>query len=189
MLPDPDAQRRERVLLAFRYHHARLPAVEGGSQRTPVPGFHRVGVRPGLLREVLAPEVYLRARSPDLPGRERELQGLLQRQAAGVQVVMEGAGDRRGFEGGRDLPDLSNGPDPLVVLERQVAEHLLLGAHGIDEAPGRCGLAILRSAQVEHEHGVAAAEKERRRAEERSSAMLLSTTSGLRLDGWMYWPG
>ncbi len=80
MLPDPDAQRRERVLLALRLdHHVRLSAVEGGAQRLPVPGFHRVGVRPGLLREVLAPEVYLRARSPDLPGREREVQGLLER--------------------------------------------------------------------------------------------------------------
>ena len=55
MLPDPDAQRRERVLFTLRLdHHVLLLAVEGGAQRLQVAGFYRVGVRPALLRGVLA---------------------------------------------------------------------------------------------------------------------------------------
>ena len=41
---------------------------------------------------------------------------------------MEGVGDRRDVEKARDIDALGDGPDPLVVLERKVAKHLLLRA-------------------------------------------------------------
>ena len=70
MLTDPDAQRRERVLLALRlYHHVRPPTLQGCEQHVPVPRIYAVGVRAGLLCGVLELErctfeVHLRRCSP-----------------------------------------------------------------------------------------------------------------------------
>jgi hypothetical protein len=55
MLPDLDAQSRERAFLALGFdHNVRLPAIKGGEERMPVTGVHAVGVRTWLLLGALA---------------------------------------------------------------------------------------------------------------------------------------
>src|SRR5919206_4473335 len=90
MLPDHDAESRERAFLALGLdHHVRLPAVEYPEKRVPVTGVRGVGVRPGLLLWVLAGQVDFGTRSSPLPRRQRQVEGLLRRQTARVQVVVE----------------------------------------------------------------------------------------------------
>ena len=123
MLTDLDTHRDERVLFTLRLdHNVRLPPVERGEQRVPVSEVHGVGVRPRPFLGVLARQVELGPHAPRLPGRQREVQGILQREATGVEGVVQGVGDRRDAEGAGCPGDLRDGPDSLVILDRQVAK-------------------------------------------------------------------
>jgi hypothetical protein len=58
MLPDLHPHRSKRVVFAVGLaQHIRLPTVNGGAERVPVPIVHGVCVRVGLLGGVLAGEV------------------------------------------------------------------------------------------------------------------------------------
>src|SRR5215212_4630241 len=160
MLTDlQDAERHERPLLPLGLDHdVRLAAIERREEGGPVAVVYRAGVRPGLLRGVLARDVQLRADAPTLPGRQREVEGLLERQAAGVQVVVERVGDRRDAQSEGRLDDLGHGPDALIVLQREVTEDAGLGAQHFDEAGGCRESVLVGPAHVEHDHRVAIAD-------------------------------
>ena len=156
--PPAVCHRYEGVFFTFRFHHdVRFTAVQGFPQRVPVAEVYRVGVCAGLLLGVLAGDVELRTRSPNVPRRYREVQGFSQCQAGGVQVVVEGVGDRRYPECGRRLRDFGDRPDPLVVLQREVGERLFLRAHDFHEPPRGSGFVLIRAAHVQHYNAIRAA--------------------------------
>ncbi len=104
------------MLLAHRFdRHVRPPTIED-LQRVPVPGVHGIGMRPGLFIGVLAREVDLRPQALPLPGRQRKVHSLFERQASRIQVMVEGFGDGRYAEGRGRQGDLRDGRDPLVAF-------------------------------------------------------------------------
>jgi hypothetical protein len=78
-------------------------------------------VRPGLLLWVLAREVHLWPHAPPLPGGQREVQGLLQRESTWIKAMVERVLDRWDAQRAGRLHDVYYGPNALVVLQREVA--------------------------------------------------------------------
>jgi hypothetical protein len=116
-------------------------------------------VRAGPSVRVLAGDVELGAHAPWFPRGQCEIQRLLQREAAGVQTVVESVRDGRDPKDAGRFDDLGHGPDALVVLQSKVAQNLRFRSHHCYEARGARRLVRVGASHVQHGHAVGVTEQ------------------------------